>query len=306
MSGEHPQFDRPGAEDVRPCVLYVMGAGRSGSTTLGIALGNCAGVFYAGELDNWLPRSGVPQVQDPERLAFWLAVQDELRRPAAAAELFGNEAQHAIERSASLFRPRRWRARRRLRRRYRAIAGDLYGAVARASGATHIADTSHYPLRARELQRVPDIELHLLYLSRDPQGVVSSFNRRDVAEYNKSTLHTNAYLWVTQLLSTIVFLRQPRERRLFVRYEDLIADPARVVRRILAATGLPDVEPPDFEALDVGLPLQGNRVSRSRMMSLRPRTDPVAESSRLTSLLQWPLVMLLGRLRPSTAPGDAG
>ncbi len=49
-----------------------MGAGRSGSTTLGVTLGNCAGVLYAGELDNWLARSGTP-LESPERLRFWRA-----------------------------------------------------------------------------------------------------------------------------------------------------------------------------------------------------------------------------------------
>ena len=59
----------------RPRVIYVMGAGRSGSTTLGITLGNCEGVFYAGELDNWLVRSGVPPVEDSERARFWSQVR---------------------------------------------------------------------------------------------------------------------------------------------------------------------------------------------------------------------------------------
>src|SRR5271155_2964451 len=70
-------------------VIYVMGAGRSGSTTLGITLGNCAGVFYAGELDNWLVRSGVPQVEDAERARFWSSVHEHLDDPGVASELFG-------------------------------------------------------------------------------------------------------------------------------------------------------------------------------------------------------------------------
>jgi len=69
---------RTSLEGERPRVIYVMGAGRSGSTTLGITLGNCTDVFYAGELDNWLVRSGVPQVQDDERLRFWSKVRDGL------------------------------------------------------------------------------------------------------------------------------------------------------------------------------------------------------------------------------------
>ncbi len=99
-------------------------------------------------------------------------------------------------------------------------------------GVTHVVDTSHYPLRALELQRIDGIDLYLVYLVRDPQGVVASFNRHDVGEYTKSTLHTNVYLWVTHVLSLFVFLRHPRERRLLVRHEDFVADPG--------ARGAPD------------------------------------------------------------------
>src|SRR5690349_15916974 len=123
-----------GRAAARPQVIYVMGAGRSGSTTLGIALGNCGGVFYAGELDNWLVRSGVPQVEDEERMCFWEKVRAELEDLGRASALFGNESQRAIERSVSVLRVNRWAARRRLRRDYRAVAEDLYRAVIRASG----------------------------------------------------------------------------------------------------------------------------------------------------------------------------
>src|SRR5437868_12813951 len=109
---------------VRPRVIYVMGAGRSGSTILGVTLGNCEGVFYAGELDAWLPRSGEPQIDGPERLRFWAAIRGDVE----GAELFGRDAQRSLERSLALFRIHRWGARRRLRGPYRRIAAELYGA----------------------------------------------------------------------------------------------------------------------------------------------------------------------------------
>lgn len=290
---------------MRPRVIYVMGAGRSGSTTLGIALGNCPGVFYAGELDNWLVRSGRPQLEeDAERSAFWERVQGELERPERARELFGNASQRAIERSLSLFRVHLWSERRRLRARYRAVAEDLYRAVIRASGADRLVDTSHYPLRARELQALPGVDLFLLFLVRDPQGVTASFNREDVGEFTKSTLHTNVYLWVTHLLSAIVFLRQPRNRRMLVRYERFLADPAGVLTEILTAAGAPAEPLPDFSALRVGHPLQGNRVTRAAAtMALKARADAVPRSSLLTAVMQGPAMALLSRLRPAARGG---
>jgi hypothetical protein len=287
----------PAAHTLRPKVIYVMGAGRSGSTIFGVTLGNCADFFYAGELDAWLVRSGVPQLDGEEHTRFWSAVRDEVH---GAAELFGNEAQRSLERSLAPLRVHRWPARRRLRGRYRRVAEDLYRVLAGASEAAHIIDTSHYPLRARELQALGGIDLYLVYLVRNPQSVVASFNRRDVAQYSKSTLTTNVYLWLTNLLSVLVFLRHRGDRRLLLRYEDFIDDPKQALRRVLELVDSPAV-PPELTALSTGVAFQGNRVIRSEVISLKGRVDTPARPSRVTALLQFPWTVVLGRLRPTTA-----
>jgi hypothetical protein len=276
-----------------------MGAGRSGSTIFGVTMGNCQGAFYAGELDAWLARSGEPQLHDAERMRFWSSVSADVE---GAQELFGKEAQRSLERSAALFRIHRWRSRRRLRAPYRRVAEDLYHAIGRATGAALIIDTSHYPLRARELQSLTSIDLHLLYLVRDPRSVVASFNRRDVAQYSKSTVTTNVYLWLTNLLATLVFLRHPRERRLFVRYEDFVADPEGIVGSVLDHVGSPPALP-DFSRLRTGLPFQGNRVIRSAVIALEPGPGHPAQPSLLTTLAQLPWAIILSRLRPRAVTG---
>jgi Sulfotransferase family len=291
-------LENSGAPRRQPKVVYVMGAGRSGSTTLGLTLGNCSNIFYAGELDNWLVRSGRPQVTDGGREQFWIRVGDELGDADSAAKLFGNRAQRAIERSLSLFRVHEWRSRHRLSKRYRAVAEDLLGAVARAAGVTHVVDTAHYPLRARELQRLGNIDLYLVLLVRDPQSVVASFNRQDVGEFAKSTFHSNVYLWLTHVLSVFVFLRHPRDRRLVVRYEDFVAEPSAITRQILDCCDS-SAALPDFTALRTGFPLQGNRVSRSEVVSLKRTADPLLRPSRITAVLQFPVMAVLARLRPS-------
>jgi hypothetical protein len=276
-------------------VIYVMGAGRSGSTILGVTLGNCENVFYAGELDAWLARSGIPQLGGPERERFWGTVRDEVD---GAAELFGYEAQRYLERSLALLRLHTWSARRRLRAPYRRVAEDLYLAVARAAGTTHIVDTSHYPLRAREVQSLGGIDLYLLYLMRSPQSVVASFNRRDVAQYRKSPLTTNVYLWLTNLLAVAVFLRHPRDRRLVVRYEDFTANPEAALRQMLDWVGAPPALP-DLTSLRTGIPFQGNRLIGSEVIALKRATDPPRRWSRTTTLLQLPWSAVLSLLRPA-------
>jgi Sulfotransferase family len=298
MTESAPTGSGQEAPEAAPKVIYIVGAGRSGSTVLGVTLGNCDGVFFAGELDAWLPRSGEPQLDGGERVRFW----NEVREQVAGADLYGHDAQRSLERSLALFRPHRWLARRRLRAAYARIAEELYRAISHATGGAAIVDSSHYPLRARELQAIDGIELHLLFLVRDPQGVVASFTNRKVAQYNKSTLTTNVYLWLTNLLSLLVYLKHPRDRRVFVRYEDFAADPQRTVQRVLKTAGV-TASQLDTHALRTGIPFQGNRVIKSEVIELEPATTPESPS-RVTAVLQLPMTLAMRRL--NGGPGGPG
>ncbi len=274
----------------------MMGTARSGSTILGVALGNCERFFYAGELGGWLVKSGVSWLAGSERERFWAAVRENVE---GAEELFGEDAREYLEVSRALFRIRALRARRRLRKRYRAVSERLYLAVARESGATHIVDTSSHPLRARELRGLRDIDLYLIYLVRDPESVVISFTRSEVSRFSKSTVLTNAYVWLTNLLSSLVFLTHPRERRLYVRYEDFAADPEGVIDQILTHIDSPG-SPPDFTALRTGLPFQGNRLLRKGEVIAFARDGAAPPRwSVVTRLFQLPWKVVLSRLRPA-------
>ncbi len=167
-----------------------------------------------------------------------------------------------------------------------------------------VVDSSHYPLRARELQRLEGIELHVLLLVRDPQGIVASFDRDDVPEPRFGEAKTNLYLWLTYALSVAVFLRQPASRRMLVRHEDLLAEPERVLRGILDRLGSPAAVP-DLDALEIGCPLQGNRLLAGDTIALRraPRAAP-RSGRRLTALMQLPFAALFSLLRPAVEAPD--
>ncbi len=297
-SPEPSAGDTAGPEVGKPKVIYVMGAGRSGSTVLGVSLGSCEGVFFAGELDKWLPRSGLPKLPDARRRRFWEQVRDKVR----GADMFGHAAQRSLERSSALFRIGDWPARGRLRARYQSVSQELYEAVAETAGEDCIVDTSHYPLRARELQRVQGIDLYILFLVRDPRSVVASFNRGDVDERRFGLLTTNAYLFLTHLLSLPVFKRHPPARRLFVRHEDFVADPPAVLRRILAMVGS-EAPTPDLTSLSTGIPFHGNRLVQVESIALSAEPEEPARPSRLTTFLQLPFSAVFRHLRPTAAAG---
>ena len=116
-----------------------MGSGHSGSTILGVALGNCADIFFSGELQNFLARSGEPMFGGLERTRFWASVRSEV---PDASELYGTRSLRLLERSLSVFRVREWRQKRRLRPPYRRVTQELYEAIARVAGRVREKDVS--------------------------------------------------------------------------------------------------------------------------------------------------------------------
>jgi hypothetical protein len=286
------------ATSKKPRVVYVLGAGKSGSTILGVTLGNCEDMFFTGELFSWLVESGSPVLEGAEREAFWGRIRDEVD---GADDLYGNEVVRYLERSLARFRIHRTLVRRRLRPRYQQVMLELFTAIGRIAGAAYIVDTSHFPMRARELQAIGGIELYLVFLSRDPRDVVASYSRHvDGSALKRGifTLGTNADLWLTYLLSVLVFLRQPRERRLFVRYEDLVEKPEEVLREILNSVNSP-APTPDLSRLRTGFAVRGNRLLLSPEVAFESRTPPPPRRSLLTSVLQLPWTLLFPRLRPA-------
>ena len=295
-----PPAPQPSAEagEPKPKVIYVMGSGRCGSTILGVTLGNCEGMFFVGELDRWLPTNGTPVLGGVERTRFWNKVRAQVE---VEPNVLGEEARDSLERALGPLRVSKWPGRRRLRRRYRATMENLYRAIARVGSATHIVETSHFPLRASELKGIDGIDVYLLFLVRHPQSVLESFTktvkRNDLAGRYRRILTTNADLWVTHLLSMFVFLRQPADKRLFMHYEDFTADPQSVLRQILDLSGSPAAIP-DLTHLETGYAMGGNRLLRSEVVALKGETPKPAKVEPLTALLQAPLTAMMARMRP--------
>jgi hypothetical protein len=287
----------------KPKVVYVMGGHRIGSTVLGVTLGNCADFFFAGEVHCWFTRRGVPAYGGEQAEAFWREVRDGVEN---AEELFGHETELYLDRSSALYRLGKWPARRRLRPPYQRMTTDLYRAISKVARAGHVVDTSHYPLRARELQKLEGIDLFILFLVRDPQEVIASFDPRgDAPAESKPKVKANFHMWATHLLSLLVFLRQPRGRRLFLRHEQFVSDPENVVRQVLDRLGSP-AELPDFTSLRTGHPLQGNRFLRdSEVIRLSRSTRKRARSSWFTALVQAPWVPVFSWLRPKVSSRGA-
>ncbi len=235
-------------------VLYVAGAGRSGSTLVDSILGQLDGFFSAGELRYLWERGllerrhcgcGTPVIDCP----LWRAVLADgfgTRGGGARAAAALQRAATRVRRTPAMIaasRLRRARAAPADGDPYAAVLARLYPAIRRQTGCRVLVDSSKLPSYGWLLDRLPGIELHVLHLVRDPRATAWSWLRRKRLTdtrpprlmQRQPPLKSAAMWMVWNLVAALLWSRSSRYLRL--RYEDLVARPEEAARRIAALVG---------------------------------------------------------------------
>jgi hypothetical protein len=269
-------------------ILYVLGAGRSGSTLLDILLGSGAESWSTGELVHlhergWHNNEFCSCGKRVNECGFWRDVKQRWTRPSApdGVERF-LELQRRFERMRFLF----FRARLSRDPEFQEYLRDLnrlLRCVLEASGKRCLVDSSKKPIRAHFLAMLPDFDVYLIHLVRDSRGVAwskgkafSKDERRGVqADLGAAPVARTARRWLlTNLVCSYLCLsRRLRRRSLRIRYEDFVADPVSTLREIAGFCEVDLAEPIrkvlGGEDLRPAHAVAGNRMRMSRALRIR-------------------------------------
>lgn len=234
-------------------VLYVGGMPRSGSTLTDLMLHQLPGNVGVGELF-YLWRNGV--AHDGlcacgarfSACAFWVEVGrvafggwGQVDAPHVMA------LQDAVDRTSRiplLLSP--WRPKRFAEQlaEYSEIIRRLYAAILDVSGRRVVVDSSKRPSLAYVLRTMPEVDLRVVHVVRDPRGVAFSFDKHvalpDGAalrnEMPRSTTRKVGRRWVTVNM-LIGALRRTGVPVIRVRYEALVDNPRHELCRVLELAG---------------------------------------------------------------------
>lgn len=237
-------------------VLYIGGAGRSGSTLLEMILGNLPGFFSIGEARyywEYIDRGDI-MCGCGNRLSdcrFWSTVSERLD---SEREL---DFAHLAARSARLNRTRNlpWITKGSLlgsSREWEELAADtgaLYRAVWKESGDRVLVDSSKVPSHLALLRHVPDIDLRVLHLVRDGRAVAYSWNKRlkqELAITGRETYMSGRSLLAAMLVWIVenaYLMRMCRAMpHVVMRYEDFVEDPQTRLEDAVKALGFGEVD----------------------------------------------------------------
>ncbi|MGL5911607.1 MAG: sulfotransferase, partial [Phycicoccus sp.] len=242
-----------GSSGERPIrVLYVGGAGRSGTTIVSTVLGQASGVFAVGELRfAWErgvgqdhrcgcgePFSRCPVWADVIVRAFGstgppdpIALHENLLHRLRILRVPQGLLRSAFGRPAVPYH------------RYDADIHRMYRAVADLDGVDVVVDSSKNPVYAKLLERLPGVELTVLTVVRDPRAGAFSWRRRkttgdrdDGATMERLEVWRSALVW-TAWHALLGHWFPEGDRHLLLRYEDFVAEPEASVRRMLDRLG---------------------------------------------------------------------
>jgi hypothetical protein len=220
-------------------IIAICGSGRSGSTLVSLLLSQDPAVFNLGQMRHlWRAfernshctcDSGL---QSCPVYAHVLGAADEPGATQALARAFLKDAERQKEWNSEAMRAR-------LRQRHEVFLARLAGALERLAartGASSFVDTSKIPAFALALELLPDAQLYLLNLVRDPRAVACSWYRK-----NGSLVATakQAREWRRRQERLEAWRPALEPRFLAIRYEDLAAAPLDAVQEISAWAGLP-------------------------------------------------------------------
>jgi Sulfotransferase family len=234
-------------------VVYIAGAGRSGTTLLDILIGEREGFFSAGELrwiwwggliEGWRCGCGQPLRECPvwNRILTKTYGVDSLEDIDARRFLKLQQATarlHQLPRilAASAERPIRWEG----LKQYSDIWNRLYVGISDATGASVIVDSSKNAPEAALLRLCSDVDPYVIHLVRDPRGVANSMKRKVKMEpmaektfdqpINSTAI--SSLIWSRKnLAAELDRLRYPKDRMFLIRYEDVVSRPKETLERI--------------------------------------------------------------------------
>jgi len=240
-------------------VLYVAGFGRSGSTILSNSLGQVDGFFSGGELNfiwkHALIENRLCGCDRPSReCPVWRSVFDEAfggMDKVDAREMM--RLQHSGARTRHIPQMLTAKGRGTLKGRmgkFLDASARLYEAIISVTGSRVIVDSSKEPAYGYAMNMIPELDIRVLHLIRDPRAAAYSWLKKkqqpdseDREFMHQKSAFDSAVLWDAWNTS-IEALWRGEDDHLRLRYEDFISDPEDSFEQILDVLNEADADLP--------------------------------------------------------------
>ena len=271
--------------------MYILGAGRSGTTILDIVLGNAENAISLGEVNRFYKRAGIPPKREEgsDSALFWSRIRNRFESSSTRDYELADQLCRQNEYHTAFFRS----ARGRLDKTYQKQIKALYQAIENETQDELLIESSKYPLRALNIAKVlrDDSSIHnivFLYMKKNPVKVVESFQKKGLEQPPKGYLESNLYYLLVNLLCKYTLNKLERRGYLGteILFEELIEEPVATIAKIeedlaIKLEGLQQ-KIDDRNWLKPGPLFDGNRLRLKQEIQLQNTIKPSLSSFKNT------------------------
>lgn len=262
-------------------LIYIIGAGRSGTTLLDIMLGNTLDSLSLGEINRYFLREGKPPKREKssEVSTFWSSFKHEFNLKNQKDYDYLNDLFKNHEYHTSLYKS----ISQNSDSEYINLLKLQYDLLFNQTDESIIIESSKYPVRAINLSNFLNKEkfsVKYIYLKKDPVSVVNSFQKKNLEQPSKGFFSANIYYFIVNLICrfSISFLKKRGHKVSEVTYESLTKDTANTLDKLqndldIDLTSLID-KIKKREKLKTGFLFDGNRIRLQESITLHQSKKP--------------------------------
>ena len=248
-------------------IIYIMGAGRSGTTALATFLGNNNEIENIGEMHQFFEYlDGNKECSCGKSLNecnFWrnkidFPIQNfskNIRQLSEKMESHSAIIKHILSSFSKIEYEQ-----------YIALHQLILDSIQSDTKKSIVLDSSKYLGRVLALNKLDNIELKIIYVVRDVRGVINSFSKK--VQTSKSPLSTIVYYMLVNLVAEFISRFILRKKVIKIRYEDLINNPNSLFDRLegFLNLNLKDIKDKigKQKSFEIGHIIGGNRLKKNK------------------------------------------
>ncbi|WP_127846056.1 sulfotransferase [Psychroflexus aestuariivivens] len=262
-------------------LIYIIGAGRSGTTLLDIMLGNNSNSLSLGEINRFFLREGKPPKREKSSKVstFWSSFKNQFDLNNQNDYNYLNDLFKNHEYHTSLYKS----ISQNSDSEYIKLLRLQYDLLYNQTDENVIVESSKYPVRAINLSNYVNKEkfsIKYIYLKKDPANVVNSFQKKNLEQPSKGFFSANIYYLTVNLICniSIALLKKRGHKVSEITYENLTKDTENTLVKIqkdldLDLTSLIG-KINKKEKLKTGFLFDGNRIRLQESITLRHSKKP--------------------------------
>lgn len=286
-------------------LIYLMGAGRSGTTALATFLGGHPDIETIGEMHQFFDHLEQNKTcscgKQLTNCSYWSQIIEKLPQNYIenASEL--NEICKEFEYHSSI--PKHiWGVNNTRFLKYSEIQNIIFSVLKESINSSYYLDSAKYIGRHLSLRKNRNISVKTIYVIRDVRGVINSFNKK--VQSSRHPLSAVFYYVLVNLTAECIYQFSAKDTILKIRYEDFIKQPEKTLKEIGNFLNLDMKYVSEAinqnQAFSIGHIIGGNRLRKNGKIKLNPDISWKNNQTRIQQIFYYIMalpIMLINRYK---------